>query len=315
MKLTPRPISAADQIDQSRDITGFNKWAQSSRAVGFVMFILGWFTIPAEVLLRKDFGQRWFTVVNFYAGLLLMLIFAVSQYVIALIWGGVQGLFSLFARAINPFFAEQKSSLISLIMTKSMGFFLLAYILMGSYHLFRIWLRNRTNTALHSFDDGSSRLEFAADYCMRGMNWLAAPVVRIYMRLVPASHRQAAPKLIMDRAAFTNTVVEPVFLLFLAYWLPGIASIWLFLSAIAMAIHANWKETARQNKVLDFRDSIIEAKAMMYLKEKAEVKGSPDNTPRYAAETAGKIMPVVPQYPDLLVIIEALNRDGSHLAK
>lgn len=50
-KIPPRPITVEDKIDHSRDIAGVNKWAQSSRTIGFLMFLLGWFTIPAADLL------------------------------------------------------------------------------------------------------------------------------------------------------------------------------------------------------------------------------------------------------------------------
>jgi hypothetical protein len=320
MKITPRPISVSDHIDQSRDIAGLNKWAQSSRTVGFIMFVLGWFTIPVEVLLRRDFGQRWFTTINFYAGFFLLLVFAVVQYVVSALWGGIQEFISRIATAINPFHTEPEAYFTDRIMNGSMAFFLFIYMLMGSYHLFKIWWRNRTNTALHSFDDGTSRMEPLAGYLMRVLNVLTVPFVYLYRRLLPRKQRLGipAPKLINDRTAFANTVVEPVFLLMLSYQFQGIASIWLFISAIALAIHANWKETAKLNKVLDFRDSVIEANVMMHLKEETE---QPTMSNLIMKQTAATIKTnphaasqVTEQYPDLMNIIDEMNRDKSHLA-
>lgn len=66
------------------------------------MFILGWFTIPAEVFLRRDFGQRFFTMVSFYTGLLLLTIFAVTKYLIRQIWLFVMSFFYDLIREINP---------------------------------------------------------------------------------------------------------------------------------------------------------------------------------------------------------------------
>ncbi len=320
MKITPRPITATDEIDQSRDISGVNKWGRSSRTVGFVMFILGWFTIPVEVLLRRDFGQRWFTVVNFYTGLLLLFIFATLQYAIVAIGRWIQGLLTGLASAVNPFYSPTGQTFTDRIMDKSMMFFLLAYILMGTYHLFKIRWRARTNTALHSFDDGTSRIEGLAGHLMRLINALAAPVVWLYISLIPKRQRQGMPmpKLINDRAAFTNTVAEPLLLFVLAVWLHGMVSLWLYISAFALAIHANWRETAKLNKILDFRDSVMEAKVMMELKNNVE-QPTPQNILIQQAAITMKDNPqlapqMAEQYPDLMSIIEEMNQDRSHLA-
>lgn len=332
MKITPKPLTVEDQFDKSRDIAGLNKWAQSSRTIGFIMFILGWFTIPAEVFLRRDFGQRWFTIVNFYAGLFLLLIFATLQYIVAALWGGVQEFLYRMESALNPFHDQHDTPNADGVMDSSMVFILLLYIVMGSYHLFKIWWRSRTNTALHSFDDGTSRTERMAGVLMRLVNVLAMPFVWLYVRLLPRNqrliqedeesprrkHKATIPKLIHDRTAFANTVFEPLLLLVLAFWFNGIASLWLLASAIAVAIHANWKETARLNKILDFRDSVIEAKVMMYIKDGAEQPNAPTLIMHQMAETIKENPKVAPQmteqYPDLMSIIEEMNRDKSHLA-
>lgn len=319
MKITPRPIDHTDEIDKSRDVAGFNKWARSSRTVGFLLFILGWFTIPVEVLLRRDFGQRWFTAVNFYTGLLLLAIFATIQAVIGGIWGWVQDFFASIAGMINPFYTKPAPSYFDMFMDKSMLFVMLLYVLLGSYHRFKIWWRNRTNTNLHSYDDGTSRLEPLAGLLMRVVNLVAVPFVWLYRLLIPPKQRKGmpVPKLVNDRTAFANTIVEPMILVILAFQFNGTASVWLGISAFALAIHAHWKETAKQSKILDFRDSMMEAKVMMELKSsmqqgnelsslKQESSGIKDNT---------EVIPQMAyQYPDLMNIIEEMNRDKSHLA-
>lgn len=317
MKLTPRPVTASDKVDQSRDITGFNKWAQSSRTISFIMLILGWFTIPAEVLLRRDFGQRWFTTVNFYAGLFLMLLFATFQYVFVMIWVGMQDFISRIASAINPFHTEEAPTFVDRVMDRSMLLLLIIYFFLGSYHLFKIWWRNRTNTALHSFDDGTPRFMRLSEMLIVTVNTLAVPFVALYIRLLPKKQRAGIkrPKLIHDQTAFTNTVFEPLLLLFLAYRFSGIASIWLFVTAISLAIHANWKETARMSKVLDFRDSVIEAKAMKQLKEETfATEEAPTATINIIRQTAEAIREqpgvtdhITQEYPDLMSIIESMN--------
>lgn len=317
MKLSPRPVTASDRVDQSRDISGFNKWAQSSRTISAIMLVLGWFTIPAEVFLRRDFGQRWFTVVNFYAGFGLMFLFATLQYVLVAIWGGMHDFITRIATAINPFHTEEEPTFYGHIMDRSMLLLMFVYFILGSYHLFKIWWRNRAGTALHSFDDGTSRCEPLAKYFIAVMNVLTIPFVGFYRLLLPKAQKKniKTPKLINDRTAFTNTVFEPLLLLFLAYYFSGIASIWLFVTALALAIHANWKETARMSKILDFRDSIFEAKAMKQLKEQTMADMSQASVSvaimKQAAETM-KSEPnvaekVADRYPDLMSIIDDVN--------
>lgn len=323
MKIHTRPIHIGDETDQSRDIAGVNKWARSSRSVGFVMFILGWFTIPIEVFLRKDFGQRWFTAVNFYAGMFLLILFATIQYIWTMLLEWLQDFIDGVASSINPFYTEEPTTLTDKVMDKSMLYVLLIYTLMGSYHLFRIRWRNRNNTALHSFDDGTSRIARIADYLIQVMNVMTAPIMWACVRLLPRKERVGipTPRLINDNTAFTNTVAEPLLLLLLAIELHGIVSLWLFISAIALAVHANWKETAKLNKVLDFRDSVIEAKMMAQLRREAEQPIATVAPALIMQQTAAAIKDnpqVMPQmaeeYPDLMNIIEEMNRDKEHLA-
>lgn len=314
MKLTPKPVSFSDseKVDKSRDIVGLSKWAQSSRTVSFIMFVLGWLTIPVEVFLRRDFGQRWFTAVNFYAGLFVLMIFATVQYLIAAIW---YHLATWVEQLFNAYYVPQEPSFADQMMDSSMLLLLILYVMMGSYQRFKIRWRNQTNNALHSYDDGTSRLERVAGILMKLVNFFAVPLTRFYIMLIPKRQKATKQKvrLVNDRTAFANTVLEPFLLLFLAVKLHGIISLWLFVSAIALVIHANWKEMAKQNKILDFRDSMIEAKMMMELKNELMTSGVSNPIIQQAAETIKSTPEIVPQisheYPDLMNIIEKMNND------
>ena len=318
--ITPKPITAADDIDQSRDSSGLNRWTRSSRLIEFVMFILGWFCIPVEVFLRRDFGQRWFNAINFYAGFFLLLIFATVQYAITKLWEMLAEFVVYVASAINPLYTPSEESFTNRIMDKSMLFFLTAYTLMGSYHLFKIWWRNRTGAALHSFDNGTSRLEPLAGYLIPIINAVTVPLIWFCVWLLPEKQKTSAaiPQLINDRTAFTNAILEPLMLFLLAKLFTGIVSLWLFVSAISLAIHATWREIAKLNKVLDFRDSVMDAKMMMDLRQQTpqssvqnqmmqQVAKSIRETPQITAQVAD-------QYPDLMHIIEEMNREKPHLS-
>ena len=317
--ITPRPINASDNIDQSRDASGFNKWSRKSRTVDFIMSFLGWFTIPVEVFLRRDFGQRWFTTVNYYAGLFLLLILATIQYVIIVIVDFFRNLINEFVSSIDPFYEGDYYENEDGMMDYSMSLLLIAYLLMGAYHLFKIWWRNRTNTALHSFSDGTSRLEPLAGFLMSLINLMAAPLLQVCIFLLPKKQRSdnPMPDLISNRTAFANTVVEPLLLLFLAYKLHGMVSLWLSISAVSLAIHASWRETAKLNKILDFRDSIFDAKAMMQLRSETQQVNIQQEMMQQVAVTLRDAPQIssrmAEQYPDLMDIIEDMNNDRGHL--
>ena len=44
--------------NKARDVTGgYDALSQAFPLVNLVMFILGWFTVPVEVLFRRNFGS------------------------------------------------------------------------------------------------------------------------------------------------------------------------------------------------------------------------------------------------------------------
>ena len=320
MKITPKPVNFMEDMDKSRNVLGIGAWARSVRFIQVIMFLLGWFTIPVEVLLRRNFGQRYFTVINFFGGLIVLGFFATVQAIATWLLGS----FSLKEKIMSYFFPsdpQPEPTFTDHILDKSMTIFLIAFIVLSSYHFFRIWWRNRTDTALHSYDDGTSRLEPIALYAMVLVNAGATPLLKLYRQLLPKAERDVtlpAPDLVNDLTSFTNTVFEPFFLFALGYFLHGITSTWLFISCGALLVYANWKETAKLNKVLDFRDSMIDAKNMMELREQPEHHASARNT--IIQQAAAKIRDnpqVAPQmaqqYPDLMNIIDEMNRDKGHL--
>lgn len=326
MKLTPRQVDLTDHVDHSRDISGFNKWAQSSRTIGFLLLLLGWFTIPVEVFLRRDFGQRWFTAVNFYTGLFLLLIFATAQHLWHALWDKIQGYVLNLWSMINPYYTQpEPDDFLDGLMDASMLLVLTAYIIIGGYHLFKVWWRNRTDTALHSFDDGTSRFEWLAGLVMKIVNILAIPLVYLGVFLIPSRQRKSkpVPRLINDRSSFANTVVEPLLVFYLAMQVSGMLGLWLLFSAIALTIHANWKETAKKNKMLDFRDSMIEAKVMAELRHAMAnpavakpvklKKGQAQPAVSQAAVQVTELKPADTLYPDLTNIIEQMYTERSHL--
>lgn len=309
---------------EGRNIFGsLEMWEKNFPLLNYIMYFLAWFTVPIEVLFRRNFGERWLTFINFYVGLMVLVFFTSMQ--------AVGSLFSSFFRqpkSSPSFFGgfdqappEEVAgpSFLDHLMDHSMIIILLTYILIGSYHFFKMWWRNQTNTPLHSFDDGTSRLEPLSYYFMQLVNIAAVPVIRFYILFLPKRERQQiqALPLVDDLTAFTNTVFEPLVLLLLSVFVfSGTASTWLFMSAFAVAIYANWKETIKMNKALDFRDSVIEAKIMSGVSnqpQELQMSAAQGLVMRQVAQTVESNPQVAPavkqQYPDLMSIIEDMNKE------
>ncbi len=307
--MNEQPTAAmAPDNDKSRNVTGgYNMMALMFPFINFIMFLLGWFTVPVEVLFRRNFGQRWLTVINFYAGFFVLGVFTTIQTLASASYNT-----SYYQQ--QPVGANAEPSFWESLMNKSMLIFLLAYLLISSYHFFRIWWGNRTNTALHSFNDGTSRFEPIAELLLHVVNIAAVPIIRVYMLLLPKEERErkiSVPPLLDDVTAFANTVFEPLLLLILALIFPGATRMWLLISAAALAIYANWKETAKLNKVLDFRDSVIQATDMSKHHNLSELPSNETVILKQAAHTLKNNPEVAPQvaqrYPDLMDIIEEMQ--------
>jgi hypothetical protein len=145
------------------------------------------------------------------------------------------------------------------------------------------------------------------------------PIVRLFMLIVPMQERQKVkeiPKLLNNVSSFTDTVFEPLVIFGLSFLFSGIVSTWLFISAIATAIFANWKHTQRLNFWLDIRDNSIDAKAMIEVKDyfigdNQQVTSGQKIIIEQIAETVKETPAVAQQmqrdYPDVMDIIKEMN--------
>lgn len=280
------------------------------------LYIMGWFSVPAEVLLRRDFGERWLTRVNFSTGLLVLLFFTM-----------IQGIGSLLGNSAPIFFGDpgqvEEPSLWEKFLSRSMYYILLAYLAIGSYHFFRMWWRNQTNTPLRSFVYGVSRLQPVAPYIIKVVNIVAVPLIRFYMLFLPKWERQRnfiTPPLVTDAGTFTDTVIEPLFLLLLGVFVfEGSTSTWLIVSSFAVFVVSSIKAEAQLNRVLDFRDSVIEARVMAGAPSEDELykrNAAEELIMQQVAHTVKESPQVAPmvkeQYPDLMSIIEDMNKEKSN---
>ena len=313
-KIITQPVNYGDKVSKSRNVTGMNKWAGSSRIIGFFMVILGWFTVPMEVFLRRNFGQRWFTFVNYLSGIVLIFLVAIVQ----LYWDSAPDTTKLYLyqhlTGLGPFnpFGHPLYCLVSDDEHRDFFTFLLyAYTFTGLYHLLKTRRLKAIGEPLHSFDDGASNLWLFAFILIGVINILALIVetmLRVFMPSEQDKQKRSAV-LISDYDYFADVFLEPVVVLLVAWGVEGPARIWLFISIISLIVHTHRKQMARRHKILDFQDAKIEAQIMRELR-KAQMSGTTPVKPKHTVKTAAKKQQPAPviRYPALSVIIEEWNR-------
>lgn len=294
---------------------GYDQWAKDFPLLNTIMHFLQWFTVPIEVLLRRDFGERWLTGINFFIGLVVLFWYNLMQQAGSSFLAGVTWM-------LNRQSYDQEPTFFQRLMGNSMFYILLLYLGLGAYHFFKMWWRNRTNTPLHSFDDGISRLEPLAAGVMDLVNAISKPVIRLFINLLPQKEKDKnkgeIPPLYNNVTAFTDTFFEPLFLFLLAIVMAvlggGTMAIWLFLSSIAVFIFASWKHTARLNKLLDMRDNMIDSTEWQSVM-KGEVSGriTPaqkeivEQIVEKVKEAPAAAQKVKDDYPDFMDIIQEMN--------
>jgi hypothetical protein len=238
---------------------------KDNAVLGFVMWVLGAFAISVEVFLRRDFGERYFTRTKFVLGLIMLMAFNLGSNL-------TSRMPSFSDYAIDPetgqyvLKATQTSFNLSAWLTYIL---LLAYIILGSYHTFRIWWRNGTGRPLHSRDHGLTWLEPLGALTLAIPNFFIGLVMRVYALTLPEHERpwllNALPFL-RDARGFAEKAVEPLVLILLGVLFsnlgaPSVAT-WLFFSALALVLFTTIRHEIQRNQMLDMRDQQIEAKDM-----------------------------------------------------
>lgn len=269
-KIVSRTLANPEKVSRGRDMSGLRNWSSQSRIMGTVMLILGWFTIPAEVFLRRKFGYRWFTPINFLAGFVLLSAVEMLQYV----WEAVPYWLAHVESSLNPFYSKDR--VLDYNGTRLMNFIYAFYVYIGIFQLMKRWWRKKTDTHLHSYDDGTSRLQFLGGILKVIINEIMEPTLGFLFYISRARKRgvEYVPEFIHDKAAFTNTIIEPLVFFAAGYYCPfPVIKYWLFITALAVAVYANMKEATKQGKVLDLKDSMLEAKAMAELRKGKQEQG------------------------------------------
>jgi len=233
--------------------------------LGFLMWVLGAFAVSVEVFLRRDFGERYFTRTKFLTGLLILLAFKFGSS------------FAPRTPSLEDYVVDPETGQFVLKATESSFnlngaltyFFLLAYIILGSYHTFRIWWRNGTGRPLHSRDHGLTWLEKLGALTLAIPNFLIGLVMQVYALTLPEHERpwlMNALPFLRDARGFAERVIEPLTLILLAVLCsnlgaPSVAT-WLFFSTAALVLFTTIRHEQYRSQMLDMQDRQIEAKDM-----------------------------------------------------
>ncbi len=240
--------------NQPRDVTGGDAvLSQILPGLGFVNYLLGWFAVPAEVLLRRNFGERYFTRANFIAGLILLFVFHLSASILG---------------AVNPltwFFGRSNDAPIS----PWMGSIIRWYFYIGVVHFLHIWWNDIMGQPVHSFSAGRSWLRPLGRAVMWALNLLLELMVHLLVRVLPgyqANRLEEALPVLTDVDTFTERFIEPLFLFILALFASSSGQtsvfIWLLFSVMALNLSTGMRHTAERSYVLDIRDQLIEARQL-----------------------------------------------------
>lgn len=218
----------------------------------FLYFVLGWFTISVEVFLRRDFGERHLTRLNFSIGFILLGAWL-------LIVGGIISMARAYNR--NAYMDDWSGGF------SSMGWMWFGFILLSSIHFIQMWWRSRTDQPLHSLDAGKSWLLPLGKLLIGLVNIAAFVPIKLFALTLSVEDKKQLEKLlplVPDSRALTERILEPIAVLIVgAFFLSNGAialGMWLTLVSIALTIHTNYRYETERYQFLHIRDQIIEAK-------------------------------------------------------
>lgn len=288
---------------QARDVVG--DWSSMIPGVAQMNYVLGIMTVPIEAFLRRNFGERYFTTANFFAGGILL--FSVQL---------IGNLLTL----LNPL------SWLGTILGHGgasaaswMGVITKYYFYVGGFHFLRIWWNNVVGTPKHSFSAGRSWLRPVGQAVMFVLNPILNAVVKLIFEINPKLDKrrlEIALPVLQDVDTFTERYIEPAFVLFIGFIAASAGQtmvfVWLGLSAMALNLYTGMRHEQERNYVLDIQDSLIEASYIQQSDEGgSEGKKSYDRMVKrmvFEVEKNPDAMPTIEgSYPNLAEALKAMN--------
>lgn len=238
---------------QPRDVTGGEAvWGAMIPGLGLINYIWGILTVPIEVLLRRNMGERYFTQANFVGGLILLLLIQFVAYLFALLSP---------LNIIGMMFGNGGAAAGSW-----MGSITKWYFVLGMLHFIVIWWRNVIGTPVHTFSAGKSWLRPIGKVIMFVLNLFLDNIVRLIFamnRKLDKRRLEFALPVLSDVDVFTEKWVEPAFV-FLVGFLAAAAGqftvfCWLTSSAMALNMYTGLRHQQERGYWLNIQDSIREA--------------------------------------------------------
>lgn len=226
--------------------------------------VMSAFSVPVETILRYDFGERYYSKGAYFGGFIIL----------AFWYYFVGGITSFLTQGIS-LFGKTETATHPLVFLFQLFFF--AYIILGLLHFFRIWYRDRTGQALHSYDDGSSWLSGVGKWLFKPLNVIAGVVVSLLSLTIPKKLRIPYAELgdfFVYPVAFSKRVLEPLLVLIMGcvYFSHGyiLMSIYFFFAAAGLVYRSNLEYLKAQGLLLDLRDQVISKSYVNELSEHAK---------------------------------------------
>lgn len=280
--------------NQPRNVVGTEQqWAGMIPGLGWMNYVLGLLTVPIEVFLRRDFGERHFTRINFIGGLIILIIWDMLGGLFGMVAGGFGLMNILMNRAVDHS-ANWFTGIIFL------------YIFLSMIHFITISWKNISGKAVHSFSAGRSWLTWLGIFIMWILNLVLDNVVRLVFVITRADKSRLPSYLpvLKDANTFTERFVEPWFLFYIAMKAfangQGTVGWWLIFSIMALNMFTGLRHQAERGIFLDYRDQLLEARGYNQAGRSGSVSSASDRLIRQTARE-------VERNPDILPIIEREN--------
>lgn len=281
--------------NQPRDVTGGEQmWAGMIPGLGLMNYLLGLLTVPIEVFLRRDFGERYFTRMNFFGGLIILFLWVITGNLLSMI-----NMFNPLMWLMNRR-SEEASAFPSVIKW---------YVIFSVGHFLYMWWKDIIGNPKHSYSAGRSWLRPIGGIVMWVMNLVLDNVVRLIFAITPGADKARLPSILpvlRDRDTFTERFIEPLAVFIAGFVFMGMGQFmvawWLFFSVTALNLYTGLRHQAERGVFLDYRDQMIDARFYrMFLAGEASTGRNAQE--KMVQETARE----VEKNPDVLPIIEAQN--------
>ncbi|MGA0560776.1 hypothetical protein ACO2Q8_29190 [Larkinella sp. VNQ87] len=284
--------------NQPRDVTGGEAVCGGMiPGLGLMNYLLGLLTVPIEVFLRRDFGERYFTRMNFIGGLIILILWSLTGSLLNMI-----NMFNPLAWLSNRSGSTTASAFPTVIKW---------YVLISIAHFLYMWWKDIIGNPVHSYSAGRSWLRPIGGAVMFLLNLVLNNIVRLIFLVTPGADKERLPSLLpvlRDKDTFTERFIEPFVVFIAALVFMGqqqyMVAWWLLFSVMALNMYTGLRHQAERGVFLDYRDQMIDARFYrMFLageSTKGAVSGSKE---KMVQETARE----VEKNPDVLPIIEAQN--------